>query len=124
MCPRRLNFVLALGVCCLAGCFSPRTTRLPGPHFQSQPIERYRAEVVDPYPDSSSGPDTGFRPLGFQQQRSESLRSKRRANEVLSAPIFAPQGGFPQSGYNPAYQAAPAGYMQPAAMYPNAVPYN
>jgi len=62
-----------------SGCLNPATTRLPTLFSQeSAEMQRREAQIQDPYPDATAGPQTGFRPLNFQKQRSEPQQSKDR----------------------------------------------
>jgi hypothetical protein len=86
--------------CCLAalllssGCLTPWNTRFPRLLPTMPQYERRQAEVQDPYPDKSLGPDTGFRPLEFDQQRSE----ERQAKDKHQATILRQQYGQPPTG--------------------------
>jgi len=74
-------------------------TRMPNA-FALEPAEKQRreAQIQDPYPDATNGPETGFRPLGFQQQRSEPQQIKDRfysghmRNQFSPAPTTQPVG--------------------------------
>jgi len=57
---------------------TPNTTRVPLVVNKAPEIERREAQVQDPFPDTKFGPETGFRPLGYQSQRAEPLRAKDR----------------------------------------------
>ncbi len=54
------------------------TTRIPTLVGKPVEVERREAQIQDPFPDSDYGPETGFRPLNYQKQRAEPLRSKDR----------------------------------------------
>ena len=123
----------------LMGCMSPFNTRLPT--LANKPIEteRREAQIKDPYPDSQFGPQTGFRPLGYQAQRSEPLRAKdryftsffqmRQKQGIQVGPAaympgpmthaYVPQPGMPQPGLSPPIVYGPP---VPVAQYPIA-PY-
>jgi len=61
-----------------AGCLSPNAVQWPSTYFSDRETQRRSAQVQDPYPDSSTGPEVGFRPLGFQEQRSEPQQVRDR----------------------------------------------
>lgn len=100
-----------LGLLSLAmgGCVNPFNTRLPDCAPRSTQYEQAQAKVQDPFPDSDLGPEVGFRPLDFRDQRSEQLRAKERA----SAAFLRQQYGVPGGGAIP----GPNG-----SLYPEAVP--
>lgn len=62
----------------------------------------------DPFPDADSGPDTGVRPRGFNQQRSDAIRAKDTYFNTLirrqHAPAPAPYNGNPGAQYPEAVQ--------------------
>lgn len=102
-------------LCLCAGCLNCWTTRLPTCWTRGPEIERREAQIQDPFPDSKWGPDTGFRPLEFQQQRSEPQRAKDRHYTSMLRTRF---------GVSPAPPLPPPGpgtYHAPAPHYPGAV---
>jgi hypothetical protein len=92
----------------LCGCVNPWNTRMPEVAPRSTQYEQSQAKVQDPFPDADIGPDVGFRPLDYRQQRSEPLRSKERVN----AAILRQQLGVPGGGTAPGINGS---------MYPDAV---
>lgn len=88
---RGLILVAALPLC---GCVNPFNTRMPELAPRSTQYEQSQAKIQDPFPDAETGPDIGFRPLDFQQQRSEQQLAKERANAAfLQQQIGVPGGG-------------------------------
>lgn len=75
----RVRLGLALAIGSLTGCLNPFTTRVPQVASRGSEYERRESQIQDPYPDRNLGPDPGFRPLGFQDQRSEVQLAKDRA---------------------------------------------
>lgn len=100
--PVKLRNGLLLILTCLLpglGCSSPATTRYPTLMTnESAELQRREAQIQDPYPDSTTGPPTGFRPLGFQHQRSEPQQIKDRfysgflRNQFSTQPTTQPVG--------------------------------
>ncbi len=76
---RNLTTWLAANACLVCGCANLSTTRLPFIPSRGVEVERRRDQVQDPFPDQEQGPYVGFRPLEFNQQRSEVQRSKDRS---------------------------------------------
>jgi len=70
---------LPILACLAAGCINPYTTRTPQVASRGSEYERRESQIQDPYPDRNLGPDPGFRPLGFQDQRSEVQLAKDRS---------------------------------------------
>ena len=94
--------LLALALCLAPGCMNMSTTRLPFIASRGVEVERRRDQVQDPFPDADAGPNVGFRPLEFGEQRGEVQRSKDRSYSGFlrgqysaqvppgqSAPVFA-----------------------------------
>jgi hypothetical protein len=98
--------LLFVGVLVQAGCVNPQTTRVPELAPRGSEYERRESQIQDPYPDKELGPEVGFRPREFQQQRSEVQRSKDRS-----------YSSFLRSRVGPAGSAAP-----PAQFYPPTAP--
>jgi hypothetical protein len=92
----------------LGGCVNPWNTRMPDIAPRSTQYEQSQAKVQDPFPDADIGPDMGFRPLDYRQQRSEPLRTKERANSAILRQQVGIPGGSTAPGYN-------------GSMYPEAV---
>lgn len=105
---QRANRLIAVAVLTSGGCVNPWNTRMPDVVPRSTQYEQAQAKVQDPFPDSDIGPDIGFRPLDYQQQRSEELRTKERA----SAAFLRQQTGVPGGGTAPGFNGS---------MYPEAV---
>jgi len=101
----RLTVVAALS---FGGCVNPFNTRLPDLAPRSTQYEQSQAKVQDPFPDAQTGPDIGFRPLDYQQQRSEELQAKERANAAFLRQQIGVPGGGTAPGAN-------------GSMYPEAV---
>jgi|SaaInlStandDraft_1057018.scaffolds.fasta_scaffold32691_2 hypothetical protein len=126
------------------GCVTPFNTKTPQVVHRPAEMERREAQVHDPYPDATFGPDTGFRPLGYTEQRSEPQRAKDRfytsmlrsqnsnphAPQTMNAPIGRPQvtnnphlNGTQQVYGAPQY-VTPTAYIgngHPQPMMPNGV---
>lgn len=129
------NALMAWCLLCF-GCVTPFNTRLPAVANRPPEIERREAQIHDPYPDSTFGPDTGFRPLGYQDQRSEPQRAKDRyytailrsqagnqSPQTAPNPLLAPQtmAPLPQGAYGqvpPGYAVAPLQGQYPSQSYP------
>lgn len=141
----RMRVGIAASVCLLifgSGCVSPFNTKTPQVVHRPAEVERREAQVHDPYPDSTFGPDTGFRPLGFTEQRSEPQRAKDRFYTAMlrrqNGSPFAPQSMDPttrrpqvsnphyygaqqydgQQSYIPQQQTIPAAYTTPPTPQP------
>lgn len=78
---RRLPFLMLMAAAA-AGC-SPATTRFPTCGTMNAEYQRREAQIQDPYPDSRMGPDTGFRPRDFLNQRSNAQIAKDRFGAAL-----------------------------------------
>lgn len=59
----------------LTGCLDPRFTRFPEPFPTDPRMEAMSYRFHDPFPDTSSGPNTYSRPPSFMQQRDPARRS-------------------------------------------------
>ena len=94
-----------LAVAMSAGC-SPVTTRLPTCTTMDAEYQRREAQIQDPYGDSRMGPDTGFRPREFQNQRSNAQIAKDRFGASLQ-----------KQRYGNPYAPPPV----PTTQYPDAV---
>ncbi|MBX3443074.1 MAG: hypothetical protein KF774_11770 [Planctomyces sp.] len=77
--PARLRTLCLILPLVLTGCFNPFNTRLPTLASRGSEYERRESQIQDPYPDRDLGPDTGFRPREFNDQRNEVQRAKDRA---------------------------------------------
>ena len=92
-----------------SGCLTQGNTRLPELMPRSVEYERREAQIQDPYPDARIGPDTGFRPLQYEQQRSEARSAKDRNRAALLRQQFGIQGAPaapPDEATRPAYPHA------------------
>ena len=70
------NFIAACGaLLVLTSCINSQNTRFPTLYSGGAEYERNQAAIQDPYPDSIAGPDTGFRPNEFAQERPEPTRA-------------------------------------------------
>lgn len=96
-CLHRLTAVAALS---FGGCVNPFSTRLPEVMPRSTQYEQAQAKIQDPFPDADTGPDIGFRPLDFRQQRSEQTISKERANAAFMRQQIGVPGGASAPGAN------------------------
>lgn len=88
--------------------------------------ERREAQVKDPYPDSLAGPETGFRPLDYQEQRSEPLQAKDRYLTSMFRIRRTPQPFGQTYLPPPPVVYAPPVYMPhqpPMAVYPPPIVY-
>jgi hypothetical protein len=106
-----------------AGCLSPQRIQYPRLGFSSEEAQRRAAQVQDPYPDASAGPQVDFRPLGFVKQRSMPQQTKDRfysgflksqfggpqprPNTTGAAPMMGPALASPRGAV--VVQQAPAG---------------
>lgn len=95
-----LHRLTAFAVLSCAGCINPFSTQLPEVLPRSTQYEQAQARIQDPFPDAESGPDVGFRPLDFRQQRSEQTLSKERANAALLRQQIGVPGGSSAPGPN------------------------
>ncbi len=95
----------ALGLLSLsAGCLNPFFTRTPTLATGSPQQERQESQYHDPFPDSQTGPATGARPAGFDQQRPLPIRTRElydisRFRQGLGTPSPvspSPGGEYPQ----------------------------
>lgn len=81
-----------------SGCMNSPTTRYPTLVPRAAETERRAAQIKDPYPDSRMGPEVGFRPTEYQQQRAEPVIAKDRfysgfvSRPRLEQPSPGPQG--------------------------------
>jgi hypothetical protein len=103
--PHRMTVIAALS---LGGCVNPFNTRLPEAMPRSTQYEQAQAKVQDPFPDAETGPDIGFRPLDYRQQRSEQMLAKEKANAAFLRQQIGVPGGGTAPGAN-------------GSMYPEAV---
>jgi hypothetical protein len=92
---RGARFLLIVGACLSCGCFNPQRTRLPEVVPRNAEYERIESQIHDPYPDRDQGPDTGFRPREFAQQRSEPQRSRDRSYVAALRERLAPEMASP-----------------------------
>lgn len=123
------------------GCVTPFNTKTPQVVHRPAEMERREAQVHDPYPDSTFGPDTGFRPLGYTEQRSEPQRAKDRfytsmlrsqngnphVPQTMNAPTGRPQVTNPhlngaQQVYGTPQYVTPTVYMGNGYSQPVTVP--
>jgi hypothetical protein len=107
---RLLTGVATLAATSISGCLTPWNTRFPDLVPRSTQYEQAQAEVQDPYPDADIGPETGFRPLGYTEQRSEQVIAKDRAGAAFLRQQYGQPGGGIAPGPN-------------GSLYPDAVPY-
>lgn len=134
----RNTLLLTMFVSSTAGCVNPLNTRFPELAPRAPELERRESQIHDPYPDERIGPTVGFRPLNFQQQRSEPqnakdrfytsvLRSPNRPSPALPnrPPLLAPPGasappGLPQQrmGTYPGWGWQPHERSQPHVVSP------
>jgi len=97
----RKAFLIA-ALCAQSGCMNVSTTRLPFMASRGVEVERRANQVQDPFPDDDAGPEMGFRPREFEDQRSEIQRARDRSYAGFlrgrytsqvppgqSAPVFA-----------------------------------
>lgn len=105
------------------GCLSSQRIQMPTCFYPPEQVQRRAAQVQDPYPDASLGPNVGFRPLGFVQQRSESQQVKDRYYsgflkshfggsqptpvQSSAAPMMGPQMGAPRMASPPPQMMSP-----------------
>lgn len=90
------------------GCLTPLNTKFPTLAPHSTEYEQRESQVQDPFPETDLGPETGFRPPDYEQQRSEVQRAKER----FGASILRQQHGSPQPGPVP----GPSGSLYPEAV--------
>lgn len=105
----RSVFAAAILALTASGCLTPWNTRFPDLAPRSTQYEQAQAEVQDPYPDADFGPETGFRPLGYEEQRSEQVIAKERAGAA-----------YLRQQYGNSYGGTPPGPN--GSFYPEAVP--
>lgn len=111
----------------LSSCINQNNTRFPTLFNYGPEYERDQAAVQDPYPDSIAGPEAGFRPNEFVQERPEPSRARDRwmatrmrqeyqqNNGGGQQPLFAPTTMMP----NPALVPGP----MMSSPYPIYMPY-
>jgi hypothetical protein len=58
---------------------------------ESAELQRRQAQIQDPYPSTIGGPEVGFRPLGYEVQRSEAQQIKDRFYSGYLRNQFSPQ---------------------------------
>ena len=85
-----VRYSLVLAITGLCGCVTPMNTRFPELFNRGGEYERREAQIQDPYPDSQLAPDTGSRPRGYAEQRSEA-RSIREKNASVFLRGRSPQ---------------------------------
>ncbi|MBX3436777.1 MAG: hypothetical protein KF861_04740 [Planctomycetaceae bacterium] len=102
--------LLTSGLLCCSGCFQPWSLRLPTCWTHTPEVERMESQYHDPFPDSQVGPDTGTRPLFYDQQRPLPVRIRERYDGTR----IRGQGG--------AFVPPPVG-TSPGSQYPQIVPY-
>ena len=107
---RRFGTFLLVITCTWQGCITPHTTHFPSLSFMPSEYERREAQIHDPFPDASIGPDTGNRPPNFRQQRSEVLR----AQDKYFAALRRQQSGAPFPVLDP--RPRTTGKQYPAAV--------
>jgi hypothetical protein len=76
-----------------SGCITPWNTKMPQWHMSSAEWQQREAQNQDPFPDSDIGPDTGVRPRGYNQQRSDPLRTKIKSEDTRIRLQVAPPPG-------------------------------
>jgi hypothetical protein len=109
----RVGLLALFALCALTGCFNPFTTRVPQLASKGSEYERRESQIQDPYPDRNLGPDPGFRPLGFQDQRSEVQLAKDRSyagfirtQATVRPPVVQPGAPvYPNSVPGPTFSA-------------------
>jgi len=101
------------------GCLSPRAVQWPTCYFPTKETQRRAAQIQDPYPDRNTGPDMGFRPLGYQTQRSEPQETRDRYYSSFLKSHFGGPQPVPQTSaapmLGPRYAGSPGApqYAQP-----------
>ncbi|WP_437204431.1 hypothetical protein [Planctomicrobium sp. SH664] len=115
--PRLILPVLLLCTAAGSGCINSTNTIMPRLGCQPAEYQRRQAQAFDPFPDTKMGPDVGFRPLEFQQQRPEPILAKDNfaigslSSRMRLVPQTAPQPA-PTLGPS-APLPAPTGYLPP-----------
>ncbi|MEZ6066451.1 MAG: hypothetical protein R3B90_12255 [Planctomycetaceae bacterium] len=94
--------LLIVGLFILPGCINRWNTRLPSPNYGSIDQQKRGAQLQDPYPEAFSGPEMGFRPPGFETQRSDAYRAKQSYEATILRQQLQPQFG-PPTGVQPSY---------------------
>lgn len=94
------------GMLLCAGCFSPRTTRLPNLVPGNNRIERQAAQTKDPYPIADLGPELDSRPREFLEPRSQARLSKDKFYTWVRPELRAAPGYGPTSTTVPPWMAA------------------
>jgi len=95
----RPGHILMLPALLLVGCVNRMTTQMPVIlDRDGLEMQRRAAQIQDPFPDATYGPETGFRPLNYQQQRSDAQQTKDRfysgflRNQLNAKPTTQPVG--------------------------------
>ena len=86
---RSMGFLLILA---LAGC-NTMVTRLPTCRAQPADTEIKSYAAHDPFPDEEAGPNTGTRPRGFTEPRTDSMKYYSWRNQKAAY-------GFPKNMYS------------------------
>jgi hypothetical protein len=118
------------GAICLLVATGCQQTRLPNLVPSPYDADKRSFNVHDPLPETNIGPDTGARPPGFLQERSEPLRDLGTDARLgipatgTNAPPAGPMGGPPGAPVGgPPMVAPPGAPIGPSSQfYPDAVP--
>lgn len=98
------KWLLLCGSLAQTGCLQPWNWRLPTIWNKSPEIERVEYQYHDPFPDRQTGPDTGSRPLLYNDQRPLPVRVREkydgtRIRTPAPGAVPPPSGASPGSGY-------------------------
>jgi hypothetical protein len=88
----RLVLLILIGLTS-TGCVNRWNTRFPSWHTSSTASQKREAQLQDPFPDESGGPEMGIRPRGFDMQRTEPLRAKQSYAATMQRQQLNPQFG-------------------------------
>ena len=109
--------------CLVLAAMGCQGTRLPNLAPTQYDSDKRSFNAHDPLPETGIGPDTGARPPGFMQERSEPRRTQE-SQELLGVPPGgtnnAPPPGTPMGGPPAVPPGAPVG--APSQLYPDNVP--
>jgi hypothetical protein len=109
--------ILPWALCLVMAAEGCPQTRLPNLVSTPYDADKRSFNVHDPLPETDIGPDTGARPPGFLQERSEPRRTQE-SQELLGVPPGGTNNGPPAP-----QTAPPGGGAGPTSqLYPDAVP--
>ena len=115
--------VVPWAMCLVLAAQGCQGTRLPNLVPSQYDSDKRSFNVHDPLPETDIGPDTGARPPGFMQERTEPRRTQD-AQELLGVPPGGTNNAPPPGASMGAPVVAPPGAPigAPSALYPDNVP--